>query len=194
MRDVPIELVVAAFPDEKAAGEALEALREAKREKLIGILDAAVIRRDDEDKLHIKETGDPGGGKGAGVGAVLGGIIGLLGGPPGVIVGGAAGALVGGLTARAVDSGFSDERLKEIGEALKPGTSAIVAVIEHRWVGEIEQQLAEYGADVLTEALKEDIAEQLEAGKDVAYSVTGDEEGIAFGRAVADEDEALPEE
>lgn len=42
-------------------------------------------RRDQKNKLHIKETGDWGGGKGAVVGGPLGGAIGLLAGPVGLI-------------------------------------------------------------------------------------------------------------
>src|SRR6266699_1855412 len=60
------------------------------------------------------------------------------------------------------DSGFPDERLKMLGKALTPGTSAIIAVIEHRWVAEYEQALAEYGADVVTQAVEASIAAQLE--------------------------------
>ena len=74
MNDVPIQLIVAAFNEEKAADQALEALRQAKKEKLIGILDAAVIRRDEKNKLHLKETADVGGGKGALAGGMVGAV------------------------------------------------------------------------------------------------------------------------
>lgn len=177
MSHAPVQLVVAAFQEEKAADQALKELKAAQREKLIDIQDAAVIRRDENNKLHIKETADPGGGKGAAAGGAIGAIIGLIGGPPGVVVGAAAGALVGGVTAKVIDSGISDERLEQIGRGLKPGTSAIVGIIEMRWVEEVEKQLDEAGADVLTEAIRIDIAQQLEAGKtDEAQDVqTGDE-------------------
>lgn len=194
MNDVPIQLIVAAFNEEKAADQALEALRQAKKEKLIGILDAAVIRRDEKNKLHLKETADVGGGKGALAGGVLGAVLGLIGGPAGLLVGAAAGAITGGVAGKAIDAGIPDERLKEIGEALKPGTSAIVAIIEHRWVAEIENQLAAAGAQVVTEALKADIAAQLEAGKDVAYTAIVSSEGAVIASAVSEpkaEDKAV---
>ena len=70
--DVPIQLIVAAYQDEKAADEALDELKAAKWAGLIGIKDAAVIRKDQKGKLHIKETGDMGGGKGAVIGGVVG--------------------------------------------------------------------------------------------------------------------------
>lgn len=188
MSDVPVQVIVAAFKEEETADEALKALKEAKKERLIGIQDAAVIRRDEDNKLHIKETADMGGGKGAAVGGILGGVIGLIGGPAGVVLGGAAGAAVGGFTAKLFDAGIPDERLEEIGSALKPGTSAIIAIIEHKWVADVEKELAEAGADVLTEALRDDIAEQLAEGKEVMYSAISTDEGLAASRVAADDE------
>ena len=98
MSDVPVQLIVAAFNDEQAAGEALQALKQAKRERLIGIENAAVIRKDEKGKLHIRETADLGGGRGAVLGGVAGAAIGLIAGPA-LVVPAAVGALVGGLTA-----------------------------------------------------------------------------------------------
>ena len=158
--DVPVQVIVAAFNDEQGAENALRKLKEAKKEKLIGIQDAAMLRRDAGGKLHIKETTDMRGGKGAVIGGVVGAVAGLLAGP--LVLATAAGALIGGLAAKLRDSGFPDERLKMLGKALTPGTSALIAVIEHKWVEEYEQALAEYGADVVTEAVKADVAAQLE--------------------------------
>ncbi|GBE57466.1 hypothetical protein BMS3Abin01_00381 [bacterium BMS3Abin01] len=161
MSSAPVEAVIAVFDDENAADQALSELKTAKWEGLIGIEDAAVLRRDEDNKLHIKETGDMSGKKGAAIGAVLGGTIGLITGPGAILVGG-AGALIGGLAAKLRDSGFSDERLEKLGEGLTPGSSAIVSIIEHKWVNELEKQLAEAGADVATEILSEQIAAQLQ--------------------------------
>jgi hypothetical protein len=87
-----------------------------------------------------------------------------------------------------------------VGESLQPGTSAIVAVIEHKWVAELEKAMEEAGADVLTEAIAVDVAQQLEAGREVAYSAmsasgafeatrvsVGEESIEAGGIAITDE-------
>jgi uncharacterized membrane protein len=191
MSDVPMQIIVAAFQDENEADQALKTLKEAKKEKLISIDNAAVIRKDEDGKLHIKETADMGGGKGAGIGTLVGGAIGLIGGPVGVVAGGALGAVVGGLTAKLYDGGFEDDRLRQIGTSLQPGTSAIVAVIEHRWVAELERELAEEGADVTTAALAADIAEQLQKGGEVSYTVLSSEEAVAAGRVATTDEEAV---
>lgn len=188
MSDVPVQLVVAAFQDEKAADAALKELKTLKRERLIGIQNAAVIRKDEKGKLHIRETADLGGGRGAALGGVAGAAIGLIAGPA-LVVPAAVGALVGGLTAKLKDSGFSDERLETLGEGLTPGSSAIVAVIEHKWVDEIQKELEEAGADLVTAQLQADIATQLEAGHEVAYTALATQEGFAAGRVAGGEDE-----
>jgi uncharacterized membrane protein len=187
MSDIPVQVVIAAFEQERAADDVLAQLKGAKWAGLIGIQNAAVLRRDKKDKLHIKELKDWGGGKGAAFGGTLGAIVGVLTGP-GILVAGAAGALIGGLAAKLRDSGFSDERLKTVGASLKPGTSAIIAVIEHKWVAELEKEMAEAGADVLTEAIASDIAGQLEAGREVAYNVLSTAEGEAISRVSTGED------
>ena len=188
MSDIPVELIVAAFGEEKAAKAALKELKAAKRAKLIDIVDAAVIRRDQKDKLHIQETGDLSGGQGAMFGGALGLTLGVLAGP-GALVAGAAGALIGGIASKLRDSGFSNERLKTIGEALKPGTSAIIAIVEHKWVAELEDLMAEAGADVMTEALKDEIASQLGEGKEIAYSAVSAGGVLDINKIVAGEDD-----
>jgi uncharacterized membrane protein len=187
MSDVPIQLIVAAFQDEKSAKEALKALKQAQRDRLIEIQNAAVLRKDENGKLHIRETADMGSGKGAALGGVAGAAIGLIAGPA-LLVPMAVGAVVGGLTAKLRDSGFSDERLKALGENLKPGSSAIVAVVEHKWVAEVKKAMEEAGADAMTAALGADIAEQLESGNQVAYTAISSESGFSAARVAGGED------
>jgi len=188
MSDVPVQVVVAAFKDENAASEALKALKQARNEGLIKIVDAAVLRKDEKGKLHIKETADMGGGKGAVIGGVLGGVVGVLAGPIGWAAVG--GAVIGGLAAKLKDGGFKDERLKKLGEGLGPGNSAIVAVVEHVWVKQVEKAMADAGADAVTEELSADIAKQLAAGGEVAYTALATEDGLATSR-VATSDEKV---
>ncbi len=187
MSDVPVQLIVAAFQNEDEAKEALKALKQAKKEGLIKIDDAAVLRKDEKGKIHIKETHDMGGGKGAVLGGVGGAMVGLIAGAalagPAVV-----GTLIGGLVAKLRDSGFSNERLETLGESLEPGTSAIVAVVEHEWMAKVEEALAETEVDLITAEISADIAEQLEAGHKIAYSAISSEEGFAVDRIAVGDD------
>jgi uncharacterized membrane protein len=167
MSDAPVQLLVAAFQTETGAKEALDALKKAKKEDLIKILNAAIITMNAKGKVKIHETGDMSGGKGA----VIGGTLGIL--LPGV--GTLVGAAIGGLAAKMRDSGFKDDRLKIIGQGLKPGTSCIVAVVEHVWVPKLEETMREEGANVITQEISDDIQQSLAKGNEVGYSAaTGD--------------------
>ena len=186
--NVPVEVIVAAFQDEDGAKAALKELKHAKHQGLIKIDDAAVIRKDEKGKLHIKETEDMSTGKGAGIGAVIGGVIGLLGGPVGVALGAGAGAAIGGIAAHG-DAGIKDERLETIGAGLEPGTSAIVAIVEHKWVEAVQAQLEEDATDVMAQQLSADIHAQLSEGREVAYSAIAAEGVAAVTRTAGSEDE-----
>ncbi len=189
MSEAPVQLLVAAFTDEDAADKVFNQLKEAKKEKLIHIQDVAVIKRDADSKIHINEPKDWKAGKGAGVGAVIGAALGIITGP-GVVLTTAAGAAIGGLAAQLRDAGFPDDQLRQVGEALKPGTSAIVAIIEHTWVADLEQEMQAQGAQVMRQAISEDITKQLEAGRDVAYSVVATEGAATASRVSAGQDDA----
>jgi uncharacterized membrane protein len=153
----PLQAIVAAFPNEQDASDVLKELKGIDRDTM-KVKEAAVLVRTADDKLEIKESHHV--GRGAVVGGVAGAVVGLITGPIGwVTVGGVA---VGALAARLRDSGFPDERLRQIGEGLKPGTSALIAIVEHRWVLEVERQLREAGADLATETIRADVAAQLE--------------------------------
>jgi uncharacterized membrane protein len=185
MADAPVQLIIAAFQDESGAGAALEMLKQAKKEKIVAIKDAAILRKDAQGKLHVSETRDMTGTRGGVTGAVIGGALGIL-------TGGAAfaaagiGAVAGGLAGKLRDSGFNDERLKKLGAGLTPGSSAIVAVIEHTWVAELQEELQKAGAEVITEAISADIAAKLEAGQNTAYTAIASDEGIAAAQITTD--------
>jgi len=192
MSDIPVEVIVAAFQSEDGAKQALNQLKQAKSQGLIKIDDAAVIRKDAKGKLHIKETADMSTGKGAGIGAVIGGVVGLLAGPVGVGLGAAAGAAIGGIAAHG-DAGFKDERLETIVAGLEPETSAIVAVVEHKWVAAVQEALEEEATDVMAQRLSADIHEQLTAGKEVSFSAVAAEGAASVTRTAGDEHEVEQE-
>jgi uncharacterized membrane protein len=183
MSDVPVQVIVAAFKDIDGASNALKTLQEAKHDKLIGIQDAAVITKDANGKVKIKETADMRAGKGATIGAVAGGVVGLLAGPVGWAALG--GGVIGGLAAKLHDNGFPDDRLKQLAEGLTPNSSALVAVIDHQWVAEVEEELAHEQADIVTQALSDDIHKQLTSGTDVTYTVVGDGDTVVASRGTS---------
>lgn len=164
----PMRFLVAAFRDDISAEEALVQLKQLKRQEAIQFRESAVVSRDDKDQLHIHEAGDVSGGEGASFGALLGGMIGIIGGPAGAVAGAGTGALVGGLTAKIYDAGIADERLVEIGQALTPGTSAVVLILDADQVDLVAKEMQDQGATIFVESLAAKIAAHLSGQKGVA--------------------------
>ncbi|MFH7245450.1 MAG: DUF1269 domain-containing protein [Spirulina sp.] len=179
MSDSPIQVIVAAFNSPDEAGLVMDEIKQGKREGLIGILDAAVVVKNAEGKLKITDAKRRS-RKGLITGGVVGGLIGLVLAPPVAAVavgGGAIGALVGKLRSAPLKA-----EMKDLGTALQPNTSAIIAVIEHTWVEKLEAALAEAGAQLIREVIKADIAEQLEAGGNVLYTAGASNEALGAAR------------
>jgi uncharacterized membrane protein len=59
----------------------------------------------------------------------VGGLVGLIVGPGAVLMAG-AGAIIGGLAAKLSDSGFDNQDLKELAKSRKPGSSALLVLVE----------------------------------------------------------------
>ncbi|NJM08317.1 DUF1269 domain-containing protein [Candidatus Gracilibacteria bacterium] len=78
--------------------------------------------------------------------------------------------------------------LRELGDALTPSSSAIVALVEHTWVDEFKDALAVAGGNMMVSTLTADVAEQLAAGRDVAYSAIGGGGGLIAASRTTFED------
>ena len=194
-----VGLLVAAYVDERGADKALEAMKDAKSRNEFYFDDAVVVRRNADGKVFIDETGDMTSGKAAGVGALVGGVIGILGGPAGIAVGAGAGAAVGALAA-ATDGGFDQDSLKEVGAALPPGTSALVATTSKDLVEQVRAQTPKAETMARARQIAAEIETHLSNREDALFAMILTEEGVAatkvtftpkelaiIGVAVADE-------
>ena len=167
MSEKPIELFVASYDNEFGAKQSLKDFEAMDREGSIDLIDAAVIVHTAEGKVKFEETADPSGKRWAKRGAIAGGLVGLIF-PPSIIVGAAVGGGAGGIWGKVRDKGFKDEDLKEIGERLEPGSSAIIAIAEDQVLDRLEKGIAGYERiarhAVSAEAALVITAEGLEAG------------------------------
>src|SRR5512134_938836 len=156
-------VVVAAFEDEATAADALRVVKEAHHEQQLKVKAYAVVRRDEEGKLHVKETGDPGGVAGAASGGALGLAVGLLAGPVGLAA--VAGAVFGGLAMKWFDSGVKNAEIRAAGESLKSGMAALVVLAEEGSEDPIAEKLRLNGGTVTGAALSEEDAASVEEPK-----------------------------
>jgi uncharacterized membrane protein len=174
-----VGFLIMAFTDEKAGDQALQAMKKGKNEKTFYFENAAVIRQDTAGKVHYQETGDMKTGTGAGVGALIGGIVGILGGPGGVALGASAGAAIGASAAHR-DAGFRDESLKTVGLALKPGTSAVVAITSEEFLKAVQKQVAVEDIRKFIADLSNEISKKLNEGKNLALGILLTKDGLTF--------------
>ena len=138
-----VELFVATYATEDGAAAAAKDFQAAERDGAIDLIDAAVIVHTGDGKVKFEETADPSGKKWAKRGAIAGGVVGLIF-PPSIIVSAAVGGGAGGVWGKIRDKGFKDEDLREIGNSLPPGSSAIIAVAEDKMVEQLERSLGGY--------------------------------------------------
>jgi uncharacterized membrane protein len=138
-----IELFIASFTGENGADASLKDFQAAHRAGAIDLIDAAVIVHTADGKVKFEETADPSGKKWAKRGAIAGGVVGLIF-PPSIIVSAAVGGGAGGIWGKIRDKGFKDEDLRELGEGLPPGSSAIIVIAEDRMIEQLERGLAGY--------------------------------------------------
>jgi uncharacterized membrane protein len=176
--------LVMAFTEETAGDEALKALEAAKLHHQFYFESAAVIRQDASGKAQYRETGDTSIREGAGVGALIGGTLGVLGGPIGIVIGAGIGGAIGAAAAQ-YDDGFKNEGLHNFGVALKPGTSAVIAVTSDDFLRSVQKQVAIEDIRQFVSDLAVEISASLNEGKSVAlkFFLVGSE--LSFKEAAA---------
>lgn len=143
------KFIVAIFPDETKAYEGSRGFRELDAEGSLTLYGLAVIAKDANGKLSVRQAVDEG-PVGTGVGALVGGLIGLLGGPAGVAIGMGSGALLGSLRDVYV-LGVSAEFLDKMSQELTPGKAAVVAEVAEDWVTPLDNRMQAIGGVVVRE-------------------------------------------
>jgi uncharacterized membrane protein len=133
------DLIVIGYPDLDTAQAARRKLIELQREGLITLRDAAVVEATPNGKIKLHQ-GASMTGLGAASGAMWGGLIGLLFLAPflGMAIGAASGALGGKMT----DVGVDDRFMKDVGEALQPGTAALFLLVEKVTLDKVAAEMA----------------------------------------------------
>jgi len=159
--ETPVSVVIAKFPEPEGAKRALSHLNTANKEGRIHLQDAAVLTKGMDSKLHVSDSADKGmHGRGALIGGVAGATVGVLAGPVGwAALGGAA---IGGLAHKLRDQGIPDDDLRRMGESVKPGGAAIVAVVDEDCFTEVRSALSDLGGEVAAKNVSGEVAKTLD--------------------------------
>jgi len=139
-------LVVLAFEDMGGAEMMRDRLYDLQKRELITLEDAAVVVRKENGHAKVKQAHSLV-GAGALGGAFWGMLIGLLFLAPwlGLVVGAASGALAGKLG----DVGIDDDFIKEVGDEIEPGSSALFLLTRDANIEKIEEETSDMAFTIL---------------------------------------------
>ena len=143
-------LVVLAFDSEGGALQLRDKLLSLQKQQLIQLDDAAVVVRRQDGKVKVKQLHSLV-GSGALGGAFWGMLIGLIFWMP--WLGLAAGALGGAIGGKFTDIGVDDKFIKEVGNTIEPGHSALFLLVVKATADKLADELKGTEATVLQTSL-----------------------------------------
>ena len=152
------DLIVLAFDSESGAGALRERLLDMQKQHIISLEDAAVVVRNQDGKAKVKQLHSLV-GAGALGGAFWGMLIGLIFFMP--WLGLAAGALGGALGGKFSDVGVDDKFIKQIGETIEPGHSALFLLVVSATGDKVMDQLKDVKATIIQTSLSEEAEAKL---------------------------------
>lgn len=134
-------LVAIVFEDETTAFEMRTALFRMQQQYLIEMEDSVVVVRDRNGKTKLDQVANL-----TAAGAVGGGFWGML---IGLIflnplLGAAIGAGAGAISGKLSDIGLDDKMMKEVGESLKPGSSALFVLVRRATADKVLDGLKQF--------------------------------------------------
>jgi uncharacterized membrane protein len=122
-------VLVATYPDEEAAREDYQVVKNAHAAGLVGSYDAAVVTKDPSGRVHANKD-ETATRHGAWWGIAAGAAVGVIF-PPSILATAAAGGVIGGVGGH-LARGMSRSDAKELGDLIDPGQAGLVVVGEDK--------------------------------------------------------------
>jgi len=156
------DLIVIAYDDEETGRQAFAALAAMQKVHTITLEDAAFAVKDAKGKIKVKQTLENQ-FTGASVvwGSFWGLLIGLLFLSP--IFLGVIGALIGAVLGKTTDLGIDNKFIKEVGNSLDPGGSALFMLIAQAAPDKAVAQMQPFGGRIFQTSLAKEDEEKLKA-------------------------------
>jgi uncharacterized membrane protein len=145
-------LIAITYDTGDKANQALEKLGELQKMQLVTLEDAAVAVKDKKGKVKVTQTLE---NMHTGSAAIWGGFWGLLIGllflAP--IFWGLFGALMGALFSKGTDLGIDNKFIKDVGDSLDPGQSALFILVKEATQDKVLPEMAKFGGTVYQTSL-----------------------------------------
>jgi len=159
------ELFLTAFDRAETADDARYWLHEYVHKGDLQVLDVVVLAKQADDSAVIQQIGDLGSQHGARIGAIVGGALGVAGGPVGIAALGAAGAAFGALSELLASRDLYRDDLKEMEQALAPGTSALLALLAPEHTAMYVRRIADFGGETMRFSMTNDAGQEFQDAK-----------------------------
>jgi uncharacterized membrane protein len=153
-------LIAIVYEKEQTGFDALDELGQLQKMQLIELADAAVATKDEKGKVKVKQTLE---NQVSGTAALWGGFWGLLIGllflAP--IFWGLMGALLGYIMGKSSDVGIDDKFIKEVGDSLDIGQSALFMLVVEATTDKVLDAMSKFGGEVYQTSLSNEDEEKL---------------------------------
>jgi uncharacterized membrane protein len=141
-------VIAVAFEDDRNAYKALTSLKELDSQHRVRVAEAAVVVRDQDGQLVVKDRVESTSLPATAGGGLIGLLIGVLGGPLGVLVGGSYGLFVGSLFDLS-DIEEADSALAAISGSVRVGHSALLAAVDEQSPEVVDAAMADLDGTVM---------------------------------------------
>ena len=166
------DVIMAGYQSIEPAQKNFKAFVKLIKDKQVRSEGVTLVAHDADGQVRVTQTGDHMGRKGLGWGGGVGLVVGLFS-PPllgSIVVGAAAGGLIGTFAKHRVDSGIE----KDLGDKLKPGTAAIIAVVDDDDRLAAERALADLPAKSVAQLDKRGLGELKDALAEAIHKFSPD--------------------
>jgi uncharacterized membrane protein len=137
----PVQILVIGFENGRFSGAILEELRRLREHDIVRLVDLLFVTKNPDGEVTALERSDLTKGEFRDLGALTGALVGLgAAGSAGLEPGAAAGAETAG-----TGTVFDQEEVWEVADAIPAGSSAALALLEHRWAIPLRDAIADAG-------------------------------------------------
>ena len=157
-------VIAATFPEEANAYEALARLKELDAQGDVGVPGAAVVAREEDGRITIKDQFGKESFENTAGGGLLGLLVGVLGGPLGVLVGGATGLVIGSLFDED-DDDHTQSVLGDLSSSIRVGPPGLLAEVSEPDPTAVDAVMAHLGGTLVRRSVS-DVELEIAAAQD----------------------------
>ena len=143
----PVQMLVVGFETNRLEGKVLAELKRLREADIVRLVDLLVVAKDDQGELATVQATDLSQDEAMQLGALIGALIGLGTGDEDTM----AAAAVAGAEEMADSHLLDESEVWYVADAIPDGTTAAIALLEHRWAIPFRDAILDQGGIVLAD-------------------------------------------